>query len=484
MATFKYFTGLAVIFLFAACSIYGCGSSSSNTDPSIEAGNFEGTLTGLDEDGNMVDKISYNYFKIDREGNVSKCSKFSDINSEEYFYFQSQTGDINDTLRHFPDENDFSDLFKEYISLCGTGEELFEFLSAYEIAPDVLYETYSENPGRLNDIIDFWKYLHDNYLALAANDEYDPEDVLDFLSYHGINLSDFPDDPESYFVMLANSNISFDDFVNLFIDSGSVPPGSGGSSSDMALDELVSLSQKQRLQDIKTLVEGSGTGDIREEGFILSILADIAIDVAVDIITDLITGTPTRLENFKEQPIDCYARINGETIKNSRYYSGGKVVSTDPVAYQYTQGALWWYNELNFTITTLGTIQNIYDGDHNGIDDNDIAQWGVFGRQLTTKGTGVSANRVHDIELKFRILDKKKSSIAVSKSAIDEGLPSVDIALTQGSTPAKFVIVGEYVVKWKCRGFWGQAWQSDECRFVKKIYVDTMTGIRYNEDEE
>ena len=106
----------------------------------------------------------------------------------------------------------------------------------------------------------------------------------------------------------------------------------------------------------------------------------------IDAITDILTGTPTPLSNFKEQLIDCYAKINGQTIDSSQYYSGGKVVSTDPVPYKFTAGALWWYNELNFTITTVGTIQNIYDGDHNGIDDGDVAKYGIFGRQINTKG--------------------------------------------------------------------------------------------------
>jgi len=476
MAKFKYYIGLAIICLLASGIFYGCGDDNITPlpapTPTQGANPFEATLIRNDTGGNIVEKISYDFFRIDNNGNVITCNQDSQIDPNNNFYFWSQTEDSNNKFEHFPDEHDYTDLFQEYTRNYGTGEELYRFLSTYKITPDNLYEIYMENPGQFLQIITFLKYLQDNYLAIEANKNYDTDDIVDFLSYHNIKLSDFPSDPEVFFEMLKNNNLSFGDFINLFCETGNIPLEKGGNE--------ISLTQKEKLQSIKNLIESNQTGELHSEGFILSLLADIAIEALVDTITDLITGTPTQLANFKEQPIDCYAKINGQTVKNSKYYSGGRVFSTEPFTYKFTAGALWWYNELNFTLTTVGTVKNIYDGDQNGIDDGDIAKWGVFGRQLTTKGTNVSANRVHDIELKFKIIDKQKRSISVPAGAIDTDFPASDIALSPGKTPAKFIIVGEYVVTWKCKGFWGQGWQSEECRFTKKVYVDTMNGINYD----
>jgi len=469
---------LSIICLLLLSISCGCGDDSvaplptATNNPTQATNPFEATLIRNDAGGNTVEKISYDFFRIDKNGNVIACSTDSQIDPNNYFYFWGQTEDSTDQFKHFPDEEDYTDLFQEYAGNYGTGEELYRFLTTYEISPICLYKIYNENPGQLIEIISFWKYLHDNYLMAEGNENYDPEDIADFFSYHNIKLSDFPSDPESFFEKLKNNNLTFGDFITLFCEIGNIPLEKN--------DNQVFLTPKEKLQAINELLDIKNTGELQGKGFILSLLADIAIEALVDMIVDLITGTPTQLANFREQPIDCYAKINGQTIQNSKYYSGGKVVSTDPYPYTFTTGALWWYNELNFTITTMGTIKNIYDGDQNGIDDEDIAKWGVFGRQITTKGTNVTANRVHDIELKFKIIDKQKLSIAVPTGAIDTDFPSTDIPLTAGQTPAKFIIVGEYVVTWKCRGFWGQVWQSDACRFTKKVYVDTMQGIKYD----
>jgi hypothetical protein len=303
---------------------------------------------------------------------------------------------------------------------------------------------------------------------MDKNKNCDIDDMVDFLSYHNIKLSDFPSDPEVFFNLLKSNNLAYGDFVKLYCNIGNIPISGSGIKKDPS-----SWTPEERLSAIKTGLEGP------QKGFILSMIAEIALDMIMDILTDLITGTPTQMADFKEQNIPCYAKIKDQVITNSRYYSGGQVVSGKIIPCQYTVGALWWYNELNFTLSTVGTIKNIYDGDNNGFDDSDIANYGVFGRQITIKGTNVTGNRVHDIQLKFKILDTKKMSIPVPKNGIDSGFPAVDIQLTPDKTPVKFIVTGEYEVTWKCKGFWGQQWSSDDCRYSKKVTVDTMQGISY-----
>lgn len=503
MTKCKHYIGLTIVCLLAAGLSCGCANNGNKTDAeNIPLTRFEGALIARNADGITVDAVSFHLFRIDMNGNVIRCDKNSDIiDTNKYFYFMSQTGDGKDATIHFPDKDDFTTLCLAYMALFGTEEDadqLFRFLSTYGIKPDVFYEQFADNPDKLAEIVIFWKYLHDQYLAVAGNESLDTEDVMDFLSFNEIKFSDFPSDPDDYFKILKDNNISFRDFMDLFFEAGDVP-ADPASSASAAAKYHVSRSQQQKLLAVKTRIENhqtakTATAQVKTEqsnsvgGFILSTLAEIAIDTLVSYIEDVITGTPKQLTNFKEQPIDCYASTaSGGIDKNSRYYSAGKVVKTDPFTYQYTQGALWWYNELNFTVQALGTVRNIYDGDHNGIDDGDIARWGIFSRQVTVTGTNVSANRVHDIVFKFKILDKSKYSIDVPAGGIDPadtenptGFPTTYIEKTPGKTPAKFVIAGEIDISWKNRGFVGQAWQTDECRYRRKVYLDTVDGVRYD----